>query len=333
MEGRTFLTSALPLVQVRRGEYVESVHEVSACVITAAGKVLYAFGDVDQAYPIRSLAKPLLAAEFVRSGAADRYGIQDVELSLAAGSHDGEQRHVTAVRSFLDKLGVTEDMLLCGPALEGKVIVGPPAANNCSGKHTAILAMCCHASLSCDDYIEPTHPIQQRLQAALLKAFGRTREDTPLVVDGCGMPVFAASLRQIATAYAHFGIADDFSTQRVRTAMTVEPGYVGGWFDNLDTRIITWSEGAIIGKIGAEGLHADAIVGRGIGIAVKVRDGNSRALSPVLARLFTRFVDNAPIAQEHFAALNSPPVLNAAGHRVGDIRVTDGFCYQGGSLC
>src|SRR5690348_4485158 len=95
---------ANPVVQVKRGPYIESTHGISACVATADGAVLYSIGDIEQAYPIRSLAKPFLAAEFVETGAADAFRTRDTELALVAGSHDGEERHVTAIRAFLAKI-------------------------------------------------------------------------------------------------------------------------------------------------------------------------------------------------------------------------------------
>jgi len=316
----SFVTCAEPLVEVHRGPYLESVHSTAFCVIRADGEVLTAFGDIDRAYPIRSLAKPFLARELVRSGAADAYGLGNVELALASGSHDGEQRHIAGVRSFLAKIGLDEQALSCGPALEGKLLAGPPVGNNCSGKHTAVLALCRYLGFETQDYIAVEHPVQQRLISTLFAVFGRSAAGTPLAIDGCGMPIFGASLRQIATAYAGFGSAEDLASARVRRAMAAEPGYVGGWSANLDSQIILWSGGTILSKIGAEGLHADAIVGDGIGIAIKVHDGNSRALPPILASLFLEFVDNLTISQRHLADLAAPPVLNASGRCVGEVR-------------
>ena len=320
MGGPEFSQQGSLLVQVRRGPYIESTHEISVCVATAGGEALYSRGDIDRVFPIRSLAKPFIVNEVIRSGAADAYDIGEVELALAAGSHDGEERHTTAVRVFLSKLGLTQEDLLCGPALEGKVVVGPPAANNCSGKHAAVLALCSHMSLAPHGYTDAKHPVHQRLLPALFEAFGRTTEDTPLVIDGCSMPIFGASLRQIAIAYARFGVAKDSASARLRAAMTAEAEYVGGWFANLDTQIISWSAGTIIGKIGAEGLHADTIVGRGVGIAIKVHDGNSRALPPILARLFVDFTEPRLMSKKHLTQLADAAVLNAAGVRVGEVR-------------
>lgn len=314
------------LVEVRRGPYVESVHHVSACVVRADGEVLRSFGDVDRPYPIRSLAKPFIAAELVRSGACEAFGLGDIEIALASGSHDGEPDHVAAVRRFLAKIGVTENELLCGPAMEGKITIGTAVRNNCSGKHAAVLAMCRHLSLTTDDYTAPDHPVQQHLLPRLLGEFGRSALDAPLAIDGCGMPIFGASLKQIAAAYAKFGVASDPAIVRVRNAIVTEPAYVGGWSGNIDTQVASWSQGSIVAKIGAEGLHGDAVGAMRIGISAKVRDGNSRALPAVLAPLFLSF-DSDSIDRHHLDALGARIVLTATGRQSGTIRVAAGAKY------
>ncbi|HEY5257348.1 MAG TPA: asparaginase [Candidatus Baltobacteraceae bacterium] len=306
-------------VEVRRGAYLESVHTFSACIVRADGEVIDAFGDVEHVYPVRSLAKPFLAAMLASSGAAEAYEFDEADIALAAGSHDGEQRHVEAVRRILARLDLDENALLCGPAKEGRAVIGPPIANNCSGKHAAVLALCRHLGYSVERYVEPTHPVQVRLLSTIMPAFGVSFGPHELAVDGCDMPIFGASLRQIAVAYARFGVAEDEASTRVRGAMTAQPAYVGGWQDNLDTQLIEWSHGAIIGKIGAEGLHADAILTQGIALAVKVHDGNSRALPSILAQLIPRCADPSPLAAETLANLAKRPVFNAVGRTIGGI--------------
>lgn len=284
----------------------------------ANGELLHVSGDVEHPFPIRSLAKPFIAAELVRSGAADAFHLGDIELALASGSHDGEERHVAAVRNFLAKANAREEMLLCGPAIEGKRVVGPPIANNCSGKHAAVLALCRHIGAPTDNYIAADHPVQRSLRDMLLRVFSRTSGNAPIVSDGCTMPIFGASLRQMASAYASLGESRDAAVMRVRSAIAAEPGYFGGWQENLDTEIVSWSTGAIVGKIGAEGLHADALVGRGAGIAIKVLDGNSRAFPPILWELFSIFARDA-MRESHLKELSEPVLTNAAGKVVGEL--------------
>ena len=304
------------IVEVRRGPYVESVHSFAACVVDAEGNVLEAIGDIDYAFPIRSLAKPFIAAEFVRSGAADVFGFGETAIALSAGSHDGEPMHIAAVGEILERLGVDESALECGPALEGKIRVGSPLANNCSGKHAAILAMCRHYDLPLQGYISPEHPLQKMLVPRLMTDFGRDPATTELAIDGCGLPIFGATLKEIAEAYARFARSNEHAVRRVRSAIAARPEYVGGSNGNLDTNLISKSGHRVIGKIGAEGLHADCLVGTGIALAIKVLDGNSRAFPPILAHVMRRFDIGNPA---WLKGLRSALVYNAAGDAVGDV--------------
>jgi len=311
--------TAEPIVEVHRGPYVESVHSFAACVAEAEGDVRETIGDVDRAYPIRSLAKPFIAAEFVRSGAVDAFDFGETEIALSAGSHDGEPIHVAAVGAMLERLGLDESALECGPALEGKVVVGSPLANNCSGKHAALLAMCRHYELPTHAYLEPSHPLQRKLIPRLMMDFGRDPAITGLAIDGCGLPIFGATLKQIALAYARFGSSNEHAVRRVRSAMASRPEYVGGSRSNLDTSVISGSGGRVLGKIGAEGLHADALVGFGIGLAVKVLDGNSRALPPIVIRLVNRHAEPIGRDPRWLESVGGSEIRNAAGTMVGEI--------------
>jgi len=312
------MSTAFGLVEVRRGSYVESVHSFAACVVGPGDEVLQAVGDVNSPYPIRSLAKPFIAAEFVRSGAVDAFGLGETEIALSAGSHDGEPIHIAAVGEMLKRQGLDESALLCGPALEGKVRVGPPIANNCSGKHAAILTMCRHYSLPIERYTDSAHALERKLVPRLMLDFGVDPALTDIAVDGCGLPIFGATLRQIACAYARFGASNEPAFKRVRAAMTARPEYIGGSNGNLDTTIIAHSQRTVLGKIGAEGLHADTLVGGGIGLAVKVLDGNSRALPPILAQ-FIGSMDGKPAWLDE---LRSPIIYNCAGDAVGEVAVS-----------
>jgi len=304
------------LVEVRRGDYVESTHRVTACVVRADGEVLRSFGDADRTYPIRSLAKPFVAVELVRSGACEAYGLGAVELALASGSHDGSPDHVSAIRCFLKKIDVPEDALLCGPAQEGSIIAGPPVRNNCSGKHAAVLALCRRHHFSIANYTSPDHPVQQTLLPKLLSRFNRDNNATPLAIDGCCMPIFGATLREVASAYAAIGASTDHADHRVLGAIASEPAFYGGWGHNTDTEVVSWSNGTVIGKIGAEGLHADSLIQNGLGVAIKVQDGNSRAIPPVLAALIATFDDSA-ISSIHLNTMRRGAIVNSRGVSTG----------------
>jgi L-asparaginase II len=307
-------------IEVTRSTYVESVHRVAACVVEVDGTVLYAAGDVDRAYPVRSLAKPFVAAELVRSGAAAAYALDDAELAVITGSHDGEEIHVRAVRAILERIGLDEGALRCGPAMENAVVVGPPVANNCSGKHAGVLTLCRYLGLDVDTYLDPDHPVQRRLTARAIADFGRESRVTRLAIDGCGMPIFGATLREMAHAYARFGVHPDPALMRVRAAIAAAPAYFGGSGRNFDTALVAASAGEVIGKIGAEGLHGDAILAERRGIAVKVLDGNSRAMPGVVLSLLARFASAHGLGSRALIDFAQGRLHNAAGTTVGGVR-------------
>jgi L-asparaginase II len=203
------------------------------------------------------------------------------------------------------------------------VWIGPAIAYNCSGNHAAILAICRQLKIPHTDYIHAEHPVQQLL-VRLIAAFGRSADATPLAIDGCGLPIFGATLAEIAQAYACFGTATEAPLATVRHAMRRRPEYAGGSKGNLDTTIIAGSAGRILGKLGAEGLHADTLVGRGIGVAVKVLDGNSRALPPIVSGLLGRFERSPGDTGTWRETLRVKTVRNAAGSSVGDITCVTG---------
>ena len=232
------------IVRVTRGELVESVHEVAACVADARGAVAWSSGDIERPVYLRSAAKPFIAAAVVASGAAARYGFDDKEVAVMAASHGGEPAHVNAVRRILEKAGLGPSDLRCGshapsyaPASAALAAAGEapsPLQNNCSGKHAGILAMCVCLGFPLDSYLEPGHPAQRIILALCARLADEDVETLPLAIDGCGIPVYATSLRRSAQAFARFGTldavddADAQALERVRSAMQSEPWYVAG---------------------------------------------------------------------------------------------------------
>ena len=136
------------LVEITRGNVVESVHRGALAVLDAQGRVVVAHGDIEQAIFPRSAVKGLQALPLIETGAADRYGLSAAELALACASHSGEPRHVEAAASMLAKAGRDLACLECGThwpsneqAARGLAAEGrTPSAlhNNCSGKHAGL---------------------------------------------------------------------------------------------------------------------------------------------------------------------------------------------------
>jgi L-asparaginase II len=308
------------VVEVWRGHRIESRHRVAICAIDVSGKVLLESGTLDIPIFLRSSAKPFIAAASVRAGAVDRFGFTDRELALMCASHAGEPEHVETARTMLAKAGIPESALLCG---------GTPSAiyNNCSGKHAGILALCKHIGAPLGTYLEPENAAQKLILELCSRVVDEPLPPERIAVDGCGIPVFATSLRRAAHAFARFATLEGLDgedregLERCRNAMAENPWFVSGT-GRFDTALIESTGGSIIGKGGAEGFHGSAIIHKGIGLAIKVVDGNNRATAPVVMAALTKLDALTSNATDLLASFSQPPVRNVAGRIVGTIRVT-----------
>lgn len=325
------------LVEVTRGDLVESVHRVAACVVDASGKLLYAAGAIDIPVYLRSTAKPFIAAAAIEAGVREAFDLSDPEIAIMAASHYGQPIHVDAVRSILRKIGLDTSALQCGSHLPYDEATATamirsgeaPTAlhNNCSGKHAGILALCKVIGADPASYLSSSNSAQQRILAFCARLSDDDPATWPLAVDGCGIPVYATSLRRTARAFARFaslrgmGDRDAHALAIVRDAMVHYPQYVAGT-GQLDTELMTVGGGWIASKAGAEGVHGVAAIAQGYGYASKASDGSSRARGPSTIAVLSRI---GTIDERQAAALASfarPSVYNRAGGVVGEIRVS-----------
>lgn len=325
------------LVEVTRGPKVESVHRGSAVVVDRRGRVMHFWGDMNASIYPRSAVKPLQAVPLVRTGAVRALNVTAGEIAMACASHGGEPVHTTTVDNWLDRLGFGPDDLECGAhpptdrrtretlSREGRA----PSAlhNNCSGKHAGFLTVCRHLGLPSQGYIRADHAVQGLVRDALVELTGSTLDDAACGVDGCGIPVFSIPLRGLAAAMAKFADPeglDDATADAIRTirgAMTTHPHLVDGR-DRFCTRVMETLAPNVLVKTGAEGTCCAAVLDQGLGIALKIDDGASRA-SEVAVGAILRLL--GAIDEARFPGLRSalaPDVLNVAGLRVGLIKVS-----------
>lgn len=332
------LPRGLPLVRVIRGERTESVHSIAACICNADGRVLRAYGTTDMPIWLRSVAKPFIAAAVVRKGLVEKFGFEAHEIAVIAGSHSAENFHISAVRSILQKIGLDEDFLKCGPqrpeyeeSLNHFPIVDASARrvyNNCSGKHAGMLALCRAMGTDLETYFRPDNAAVQYIFRFCGDIFCEDPAALPLATDGCGIPTFATSLRRTAQAFAKLATLRNVSEEnaaalkKVRDAMAAQPQYVRGT-GLFDTELISATNGHVIGKLGAEGVHGDAFIDSGLGLAVKVVDGNSRALPPVVLQHAREAGAINNQTEAILSSFVSPTIRNSNGNTVGRIQVCE----------
>jgi L-asparaginase II len=321
------------LVEVTRGGRVESEHRGAIAVVDANGKLIAQVGDVDLVSYLRSSAKPFQVLPLVESGAADRCGFTDVELAVMAGSHSGEPRHVAAVQSILNKIGLSEGALQCGShvpfnadsAKALKVAGREPTVlhNNCSGKHAGMLAQAVDRGLSTHDYLDPQHPVQVAIRQRLAELGGITFDEIDVGVDGCSAPCFAMSLQAAAVAFARLAEARDNGLSRVAQVMMNYPEMVAGE-GRLDTDLMRAAPRRVVSKGGAEGYHGMGIVmkdGLALGVAIKIGDGDGRrGAHPVVIETLRQMGVLDAAALYALKNYHTWKITNHRGREVGEVR-------------
>jgi L-asparaginase II len=295
------VTQAAPFFELTRGRMTESTHYGHIAVVDSAGRLLASYGDPQTVAFLRSSAKPFQALPFVERGGVEHFGFTTRELALACASHQGSALHIETVQSMQQKVGVSEAQLQCGVHLPSDPVMfrsfvasgqePTPNYNNCSGKHTAMLAHAKMRGLPLENYLELDHPIQQDILGTFADMCGIERQAVELGIDGCSAPNFAVSLYNAALGMAR--LCDPASLPDVRaaacrqitSAMNEYPEMVSAPGE-FDCELMRACEGKLVTKRGAEGFQILGLMpgilapgSRGVGIALKVSDGDASRLS------------------------------------------------------
>lgn len=313
-----------------RGPLVESIHRVSVAVTHPDGELVAWAGDPEQVTFWRSAAKPFQLLPLVEDGGVAAFGLDRAMLALACGSHNAEPIHREIGARWLAALGLSESDLACGghpslsPVLADRMIhddvVPTPLWSNCSGKHSALLALARVHGWPTSGYEEAGHPVQRRVAATIAAWSGLAPEALQWGVDGCTAAAVALTLRGMAVAYARLGAADQSAMRTVRDAMMSEPHLVAGT-DRLDTIVMQAWPGRIVAKIGAEGVYSAALPELALGISLKVEDGDMRcagiALVAVLDAVTARFGGGLDWPNEALQPWREPIIRNTRHQPTG----------------
>ena len=282
------------IVSVRRGDVTEATHVVHA-VAVRDGAVVEQAGDAGRVAYLRSSAKPFQALPLVRA----RDDLTTEEIAIASASHLASPEQLAAVRSLLAKAPATENELECGAD-------PTPLEHNCSGKHAGMLALCRAHGWASGDYRLSRHPVQHACRDEVAAAANVPSDEVLTAVDGCGVVTFALPLERMALMFSRLEQVDGGA--RVAAAMRAHPELIRGPMA-ADSLLMRELEGWTA-KGGAEGLLC--AVGDGLGIALKVEDGNMRAMRPALAEFLRRLgLETGELGLE--------PLENSRGELVGEV--------------
>ena len=339
------------LVEVMRGGVLESSHCGALAVLDADGAVVAQLGNIDHPIFPRSAVKVLQALPLVASGAADQLGLSDEELAIACASHNGEEIHAQTAARMLAKAGLDADALECGahwPYLDtaARALAAQgrePSAlhNNCSGKHAGFLCLACALHGGVDlrqyarGYVQAEHPVMREVTASLQATTGFDLANAPRGTDGCSIPTYAIPLRHLARAFARTGAGVGLGSghaqaaKRLRAAVTKAPFMVAGT-GRFDTRVMQRLGDRVFCKVGAEGVFCAALPERGLGVAIKIDDGNNaRACEVVMAAVIEAFVKLDDAEAAFMRSLSELSVANWNNIEVGQLRAAPALRAMG----
>ncbi len=341
-----------PVLEVTRGDVVESVHFGALAVVDSAGNLVAHYGDPEAVTFLRSSAKPFQALPLVESGGLERFGLSSEQLAVICASHSGTDEHVAVVASIQSVVGISEQDLQCGThppddantrrwMLERRE-APTPIRHMCSGKHSGMLALsrCLEAPLG--TYLQPDHPAQQRILDAVADMCGLQPAQIVVGTDGCSAPTFALPLRSAALGFARLadprglGAARGRACRSVFAAMVAHPSMVHGPGE-FDTRVMQVAGGAILCKRGAEGYCGLSLLpgalgknSPGLGVAIKISDGDlgrrtdvppgNRAATRVTLKALQDLGALTAAQQAELAEFGPQPVTNKRQLVVGMMR-------------
>ncbi|MFY0624086.1 MAG: asparaginase [Pelagimonas sp.] len=318
------------LVEIVRGTFVESLHAGHAVVSDAQG-IVEAWGDPKAVVMPRSSAKMIQGLPLVTSGAAQAFGLTQKRLALACASHEGAPSHVEEVNTWLAELGMSDNNLRCGAQvtrdrdLKLEMLRAGEAPcqvhNNCSGKHAGFLTLGKHIGAG-PEYVDTDHPVQIACKDAFEEV---TQETSPgFGIDGCSAPNYAATMEGMARAMAFFATASgrgdrlSLAAHQLMESMIAHPDMVAGE-GRACTLLMRAAKEPVAIKTGAEGYFIAIIPGRGLGVALKIVDGTTRASNCAIAAILVR-LGVLDAAHPDVKTFLNPVVKNWRGLVTGEIR-------------
>jgi len=339
----------VPLVEVTRGNIVESIHYGAFCVADSKGRILAHAGNPALVTFPRSSLKPFQALPFIESGGDAALNLTEQEIAILCASHVGTDHHVAVIKRMQEKIGISEADLKCGSAWPGdsktrqsmtKQDGQPsPIRHNCSGKHTGMLAYAKQLGDETESYLDPQHPVQVSIKEVISEMAGLDPDDMRLGIDGCSAPVYGMPLKNVAQAVAYLANPEEQVLERkaacskITSAMMNNPVMISGE-GRFDTELMSVLSGKLFSKGGAEGFHIAGVIpgvmgsrSPGLGIAIKIADGDRkyRARSCVLIKILLGLGVLKEEDLERMSDFGFPPILNARKKVVGHIRACFSF--------
>lgn len=319
------------LVEDYRGDILENIHMGVICGINENGEVIYSVGDEKLLTFLRSAAKPFQAIPVIEHGVVEEFGLTSKEAALFAASQRGETYHIQALDSILSKTKIAEEQFFCSasyplneqPKADYHRLKGEKRKlyHNCSGKHIGFLALSKKLGYEMKEYWKLKHPIQQLSLEAMAEMADYPKEEIGIGIDGCGFPVYAMPLENIAQAYLKLACPDLIPNVKMREAASKVAGYMNNHPEMIASHDFICSvlliDSNIVAKGGAKGVYGFALKKERLSFALKVLDGSELVWPNIIASILEQINYENKNTIERLYALSPKDIKNDDDLTVG----------------
>ena len=286
--------------RVYRGTEIEAIHYGSIAVVDGTGRLTHYLGDPEMVTMMRSAIKPFQLLPLLTTGAADHFGFSPRQLAIMCGSHIGSDEHREVVLSNLALTGSSPEALGCGTHWPMGMEMRreyprqdedkDPVRHNCSGKHSGFLALARFLGDEAAEYLNPESKTQMAVKHAIANFCEYPISKMAAGIDGCSAPNYPLSIRSLARGFQKLATLDTNDLlirpglERIRSAMYAHPEMVSGE-GRFDLALMSSYPDNALAKVGAESVEGVGLADPPMGIAVKIHDGNTRALGTVVVEV------------------------------------------------
>jgi len=330
---------ANPILAINfRGRRIENIHRGAFCVVNCHGDIEYSSGDIGKAVFPRSSIKAMQALALFKSGAVEKFSLDDSDIAIACSSHGGDKQHVEAVQVILDKIGCLVDDLECGEQVptdraarnEFFALKKPSSAifNNCSGKHAGMLAVAKVLGVEAKGYSKASHAVQKLVKTCIEEVIGQKLSDKKCGIDGCSIPTYAAPLTAFALGFARMASGVDLSVETELESKVIFDAVVNNPYlirgeNTLDSDLMAAFAGRLMLKIGADGVFCGALLDKKIGFALKIDDGDIKAAEVAIANIILAIAEPSEKEKQVLLRYVSPELRNWSKIKTGELVASD----------
>ena len=238
------------------------------------------------------------------------------------------------MKSIMKKADLNPEDLIMKPTVPGsteaneeRIRQGLPKSklyHNCSGKHAALMLTQREMGGDVKDYWKVGSVGQNEVLRTMSVLSEYPEEKVVIGIDGCGVPVFAYPMKNIATAYKNLACIDTIQDDVLQDAahrfipriheyphMMRGTGYLCSLINH---------DANIIAKGGANSVYGIGLKKERIGISFKIKDGTEAVWPLIIREIFRQIGYYNADTDKMLVSLNNGVTVNDNDTPVGEVK-------------